>query len=130
VDIIDQLANPPNSPVRRFQDFVKRITGISPLIPVGRGIFNYTFGILPNRRRIVQVGESHHHKKFPYFLLTHLISKILLVGAPINVVKSDEPDAAYVDKIHKQVIEDLEKMFAQYKDLYIPNSKQSKLIIH
>jgi len=59
-----------------------------------------------------------------------LFSKILSVGAPIDVVKSDEPDAAYVDKIHKQVIEDLEKMFAQYKDLYIPNSKQSKLIIH
>ncbi|EDW46808.1 diacylglycerol O-acyltransferase 2 isoform X2 [Drosophila sechellia] len=107
VDILDQVANPPNSRVRRFQDFVKRITGISPLIPVGRGIFNYSFGFLPNRRRIVQV-----------------------VGAPIDVVQSDQPDAAYVDKIHKQVIEDLEKMFAKYKDQYIPNSKQDKLIIH
>ncbi|XP_043661547.1 diacylglycerol O-acyltransferase 2 [Drosophila teissieri] len=107
VDILDQVANPPNSPVRRFQDFVKRITGISPLIPVGRGIFNYSFGFLPNRRRIVQV-----------------------VGAPIDVVQNDQPDASYVDKIHKQVIDDLEKMFAKYKDQYIPNSKQDKLIIH
>jgi len=46
------------------------------------------------------------------------------------VVQSDQPDAAYVDKIHKQVIDDLEKMFAKYKDQYIPNSKQDKLIIH
>ncbi|KAI8037106.1 diacylglycerol O-acyltransferase 2 [Drosophila gunungcola] len=107
VDIIDQVANPPNSAVRRFQDFVKKFTGISPMIPVGRGIFNYTFGILPNRRRIVQV-----------------------VGAPIDVIKSDQPDAAYVDKIHQQVIDDLEKMFAKYKDQYIPNVKQKKLIIH
>ncbi|XP_017077490.1 diacylglycerol O-acyltransferase 2 [Drosophila eugracilis] len=107
VDILDQVDNPPNSPVRRYQDFVKRITGISPLIPVGRGIFNYTYGFLPNRRRIVQV-----------------------VGTPIDVIKSDKPDPEYVDKIHQQVIKDLEKMFAQYKDQYIPNSKQSKLIIH
>jgi len=56
--------------------------------------------------------------------------KKISVGAPIDVVQSDQPDAAYVDKIHKQVIDDLEKMFAKYKDQYIPNSKQDKLIIH
>ncbi|XP_017094352.2 diacylglycerol O-acyltransferase 2 [Drosophila bipectinata] len=107
VDILDQVANPPHSKIRHFQDFVKKLTGISPLVPVGRGIFNYTFGFLPNRRRIVQV-----------------------VGSPIDVIKSDKPDPAYVDKIHNQVIEALEKMFAQYKDQYIPNAKNTKLVIH
>ncbi|KAH8277718.1 hypothetical protein KR018_004197 [Drosophila ironensis] len=107
VDILDQVANPPNSTVRRFQDFVKRLTGVSPLVPVGRGIFNYTLGFLPNRCRIVQV-----------------------VGSPIDVVKNAQPDPEYVDKIHKQVINALENMFTQYKDQYIPNAKNSKLIIH
>ncbi|XP_017078598.1 2-acylglycerol O-acyltransferase 2-A isoform X2 [Drosophila eugracilis] len=106
VDIFDQVANPPESKLRRFQDFVKKFTGISPLLPKGRGIFNYNYGIVPYRRRIVQV-----------------------VGSPIDVVKSDNPDADYVDKIHGQVMEALEKMFEQYKEEYIPDSKQEKLII-
>ncbi|XP_001360329.2 diacylglycerol O-acyltransferase 2-like [Drosophila pseudoobscura] len=106
VDIFDQVANPPDSLLRRVQSVVKKLTGISPLIPVGRGIFNYSVGFLPQRRRIVQV-----------------------VGSPIDVVKSEQPDAAYVDKVHRQVIEDLERMFDLYKEKYIPNSKNSKLVI-
>lgn len=54
----------------------------------------------------------------------------ILVGSPIDVIKSDKPDPAYVDKIHNQVIEALEKMFVQYKDKYIPNAKNTKLVIH
>jgi len=57
VDIFDQVANPPDSLLRRIQNVVKKLTGVSPLIPVGRGFFNYTFGPLPFRRRIVQVGK-------------------------------------------------------------------------
>ncbi|XP_043662026.1 diacylglycerol O-acyltransferase 2 isoform X1 [Drosophila teissieri] len=107
VDIFDQVANPPSSLLRKFQDFVKKLTGVSPLIPVGRGFFNYTFGFLPFRRRIVQV-----------------------VGAPIDVVMSDQPDSQYVDKVHGQVIEALEKLFDQYKDKYLENSKSATLVVH
>ncbi|XP_017017052.1 diacylglycerol O-acyltransferase 2 [Drosophila kikkawai] len=106
VDIFDQVANPPDSLLRRFQNVVKKITGVSPLIPVGRGFFNYTFGFLPFRRRIVQV-----------------------VGSPIDVVKSDQPDPEYVDKIHSQVIEALEKLFEQYKHKYLKNSENAKLVV-
>ncbi|KAH8372642.1 hypothetical protein KR009_001914 [Drosophila setifemur] len=106
VDIFDQVANPPDSLLRRFQNAVKKLTGISPLLPVGRGIFNYSHGILPYRRRIVQV-----------------------VGSPIHVVKSDQPDADYVDNIHSKVIEALEQMFDQHKGQYISNSTESQLII-
>ncbi|KAH8306795.1 hypothetical protein KR059_003276 [Drosophila kikkawai] len=106
VDIYDQVANPPESLLRRFQNVFKKFTGISPLLPKGRGMFNYSFGILPHRRRIVQV-----------------------VGSPIDVVKSDQPDAAYVDQIHGEVMKALEKMFEEYRDKYIPNAKQKKLII-
>ncbi|KAH8372647.1 hypothetical protein KR009_001913 [Drosophila setifemur] len=106
VDIFDQVANPPDSLLRKFQDFVKKLTGVSPLIPVGRGFFNYTFGFLPYRRRIVQV-----------------------VGSPIDVVKSDKPDSDYVEKVHGQVIEAVQKLFDQHKDQYCRNSKDDKLVI-
>ncbi|XP_017094226.3 2-acylglycerol O-acyltransferase 2-like [Drosophila bipectinata] len=106
VDIYDQVENPPNSKLRRFQNSVKKLIGISPIIPKGRGMFNYTFGIVPYRRRIVQV-----------------------VGSPIDVIKSDQPDIAYVDEIHGKVMEALHKIFEDYKDKYIPNTRQTKLII-
>ncbi|XP_017061436.1 2-acylglycerol O-acyltransferase 2-A [Drosophila ficusphila] len=106
VDIFDQVDNPPDSKLRHFQNFVKKFIGISPLLPKGRGMFNYNYGILPYRRRIVQV-----------------------VGSPIDVIKSDSPDPDYVEKVHGQVCEALEKMFEQYKEKYIPNSPQSRLVI-
>lgn len=57
VDIFDQVNNPPDSLLRRLQTMVKKLTGISPLIPVGRGFLNYTIGFVPYRRPIVQVGK-------------------------------------------------------------------------
>lgn len=45
------------------------------------------------------------------------------------MVKSDQPDPEYVDKIHGQVIEALEKLFEQYKDKYLKDSKKAKLVI-
>ncbi|XP_030369054.1 2-acylglycerol O-acyltransferase 2-like [Scaptodrosophila lebanonensis] len=106
VDIFDQVNNPPDSLLRRIQTLVKKLTGISPLIPVGRGFFNYTFGFLPHRRPVVQV-----------------------VGAPIAVKQSAQPTAEYVDEIHGQVIAALELMFDKHKEKYLAGSKNIKLVI-
>ncbi|XP_054739869.1 2-acylglycerol O-acyltransferase 2-A-like [Anastrepha obliqua] len=106
VEIFDQVNNPPNSWLRRFQTLTKRLTGISPLIVLGRGFFQYTFGFLPRRKHIVQV-----------------------VGTPIEVEKNDLPDPEYVDKIHQQVIEQLTEMFDKYKVKYIENGKKVNLVI-
>ncbi|KAH8233325.1 hypothetical protein KR026_006930 [Drosophila bipectinata] len=125
VDIYDQVENPPNSKLRRFQNSVKKLIGISPIIPKGRGMFNYTFGIVPYRRRIVQVGKSLKIIKVLFNPLPNNIS----VGSPIDVVKSDQPDIAYVDEIHGKVMEALHNIFEDYKDKYIPNSRQTKLVI-
>ncbi|XP_075168444.1 2-acylglycerol O-acyltransferase 2-like [Haematobia irritans] len=107
VDIFDQVANPPNSLLRKFQTFVKHLTGVSPLIVLGRGFFQYTFGILPQRRHIVQV-----------------------VGAPIEVKQMDEPDTQYVNEIHQKVIDSLNEMFEKYKHKYIQNAEKTKLVIN
>lgn len=101
------MANPPNSWLRKFQTFVKHLTGVSPLIVLGRGMFQYTFGFLPQRRHIVQV-----------------------VGAPIEVQKMDEPDTKYVNEIHQKVIDSLNEMFEQYKYKYIQNADKTKLVIN
>lgn len=53
-----------------------------------------------------------------------------LVGAPIDVIKSDQPNAEYVDELHGKVMEALEQMFDKYKEEYMPNSANTKLIIH
>ncbi|XP_005184415.1 2-acylglycerol O-acyltransferase 2-A [Musca domestica] len=106
VDIYDQVDNPPDSMLRKFQSFVKHWTGVSPLIVLGRGFFQYTFGFLPHRRQIVQV-----------------------MGAPIDVKQMDEPDMEYVNEIHQKVIDSLNEMFEKYKHKYIKNAEKTKLVI-
>ncbi|KAH8299432.1 hypothetical protein KR044_001467 [Drosophila immigrans] len=106
VDIFDQVDNPPDSLLRRLQTLVKKITGISPLIPVGRGFLNYSFGFVPYRRPIVQV-----------------------VGAPIDVIQSAQPDADYVDELHGKVVAAVEQLFEAHKQKYMPNSAKIKLVI-
>lgn len=107
VDIFDQVDNPPDSLLRKFQVFVKRVTGISPLLLVGRGFFQYSIGVLPQRGRIVTV-----------------------VGKPINVVQCDEPNDEDVDKMHKRYMEDLENLFETHKYKYIKNPEKTVLVMN
>ncbi|XP_023164738.2 2-acylglycerol O-acyltransferase 2-A-like [Drosophila hydei] len=107
VDIFQQVANPPGSKLRNFQIAVKKQTGIAPLIPLGRDIFHYPFGVVPYRRPIVQV-----------------------IGAPIDVVKNANPDAAYVDELHGKVMKALEELFEEHKAKYLPNASNTQLIIN
>ncbi|XP_055844068.1 diacylglycerol O-acyltransferase 2-like [Episyrphus balteatus] len=106
VDVFDQLDNPPNSFVRNMQLLVKKVTGISPLIILGRGFFQYNIGMLPQRRRIVQV-----------------------VGAPIDVPKSDDPKKEDVEKYHQKFMDDLNALFETHKAKYIPESEKTFLVM-
>ncbi|XP_017467287.1 PREDICTED: 2-acylglycerol O-acyltransferase 2-like [Rhagoletis zephyria] len=84
-----------------WQLCVKRLTGISLPLMKGRGGFP-----MPFRRRIVQV-----------------------VGAPIEVQQSDIPRPEYVDEIHKKVVEGVNNLFETYKQKYIDDYENVKLII-
>lgn len=57
VDLFDQPANPPGSLMRRYQEFVKRTTGVAPIFFNGRGMFQYSYGVIPKRTPITTVGE-------------------------------------------------------------------------
>lgn len=57
-DILAQLEFEEGSLFKRFQMGVKKYFGFVPIIPLGRGIFQYSFGILPRRKEITVVGEG------------------------------------------------------------------------
>lgn len=43
--------------IQRIQDACHKLFGFVPIIPRGRGLFQYTFGIVPRRRPINTVGK-------------------------------------------------------------------------
>lgn len=43
--------------LRTIQDLYKKITGIAPLLFVGRGVIQYSFGIVPRRHPLNVVGK-------------------------------------------------------------------------
>jgi len=55
-DLYKQVANPPGSRLRRLQTLMTKLLTFSPPLFHGRGIFNYTFGLLPFRHPVEVVG--------------------------------------------------------------------------
>lgn len=55
-DLYKQFGNPPGSRVRSLQEKLKKITGITLPLINGRGIFQYYFGLLPFRKKLICVG--------------------------------------------------------------------------
>jgi len=61
------------------------------------GVFNYDVGLLPYRRPINVV-----------------------VGKPIPILQARNPDPKYVDEIHAMYIEELIRIWEDWKDVYAP----------
>lgn len=94
-DIFDQMDNPPGSLLRKLQDFLTKYLGFSPPVFHGRGVFNYTFGILPYRKPINTV-----------------------VGKPIDVEKMSNPTQEDIDKLHQKYLDCLKELFEEHKTQY------------
>ena len=56
-DLYDQVSNPPGSGLRQWQTKMKDLMGFAPPLFRGRGVFQYTFGLLPHRRPIHTVSK-------------------------------------------------------------------------
>lgn len=54
VDLYDQPANPPGSAMRRFQEYLKGLTGMSPIFFRGRSQLEWW---VPKRRPLTTVGK-------------------------------------------------------------------------
>ncbi|GLG99438.1 2-acylglycerol O-acyltransferase 2-A [Gryllus bimaculatus] len=105
-NLYDQMHNPEGSLLRRFQEFVRRKTTVAPVIPIGRGYFQYSFGLVPRRSLVTTV-----------------------VGPPVEVPKIPDPTNEDVDKYHKLFQDSLTTLFEENKHKYIPNADNTFLEI-
>ncbi|BEI85069.1 hypothetical protein CcaverHIS002_0504700 [Cutaneotrichosporon cavernicola] len=94
-DIYEQLSNEKGTTVFKLQKGFQKIFGFTLPLFHGRGIFNYSLGLMPYRHPIVSV-----------------------VGRPIDVVQSNNPSDEYVQEVHAQYIEELMRIWDKYKDIY------------
>jgi len=94
-DIYDQTPNPPGSRLRRVQERMRKIFGFASPLFQGRGIFQYTFGLLPHRRPITTV-----------------------VGAPVEMEKLPDPTSAQIEDAHARYFKALEELFETHKEDY------------
>uniref|UniRef100_A0A914RVC5 diacylglycerol O-acyltransferase n=1 Tax=Parascaris equorum TaxID=6256 RepID=A0A914RVC5_PAREQ len=101
----DRLTNERGTTLRKFQVIFRRYAGFSSPIFSGRGIFNYTFGILPFRTPIHTVVVSN--KTLP-----------ITVGKPIAVAKNPNATREEVDRLHERYCDELKELFDAYKEKY------------
>jgi len=100
-DVFSQVSNARGTPLRAFQEKLQQKLGFAIPLIKGRGIFQYTFGLMPHRRAIRTV-----------------------VGAPIEcpLVPAEEITQEMIDAYHKRYLEELESLFMAFKDKYDPTS--------
>lgn len=59
-ELFDQMENPAGSTLRRLQDRLQRTMGVALPLFHARGVFQYSFGLLPYRKPIQTVGTYTH----------------------------------------------------------------------
>merc|ERR1712133_191993 len=72
-------------------NFVESTLGFIPVLFFGRGVFNYTFGLLPYRKPI------------------HVV-----VGKPIEVKRIENPTREEIENTHATYVKELQKFYEKY----------------
>ncbi|XP_031846053.2 2-acylglycerol O-acyltransferase 2-B [Nomia melanderi] len=98
-DVYDQVYGPDGSFLKKAQHFIRKKIGIAPVLLMGRGFFQYSFGIIAHRKPINVV-----------------------VGGPMELPKIPEPTAEQVNEYHEKFIEHLNDLFEAHKHKYIKNA--------
>ncbi|GAB1285141.1 2-acylglycerol O-acyltransferase 1 [Apodemus speciosus] len=94
-ELYKQMNNPKGSWVRTVQDTIENLTGVGLPLIYARGIFQYSFGLMPYRKLIYTV-----------------------VGRPIPVRKTLHPTPEQIEKLHQTYMEELKKLFNEHKGKY------------
>lgn len=94
-DIYDQFDGNAHPWIHRVQLLVKKFMGFTVPLFHARGVFNYDVGMMPYRRPIN-----------------------IVVGKPIRIMQSKNPDPAYVDEIHSKYVEELLRIWEDWKDTF------------
>ncbi|KAF7289446.1 Diacylglycerol o-acyltransferase [Mycena chlorophos] len=94
-DIYEQMPNEPGTTIYSLQQKFKSVFGFTLPLFHGRGLLNYNLGLMPYRRQIVAV-----------------------IGRPIRVTQADNPTLDEVTAVQKLYIEELERIWNTYKDVF------------
>jgi 2-acylglycerol O-acyltransferase 2 len=94
-ELYDQVIPHQHPFVHRFQLLIKKMLGFTIPLFHARGVFNYDVGLMPYRRPLNVV-----------------------VGRPIMVVKSQNPEPAEVDRLHALYVAELERIWETWKDTF------------
>lgn len=73
---------------------------------MGRGFFQYSFGLIPRRHPITTV-----------------------IGAPIDTVQNHTPKDKEIDELHEKFTESLVQLFEDHKHKYLKNADKTHLEI-
>ncbi|XP_076628693.1 2-acylglycerol O-acyltransferase 1 [Colletes latitarsis] len=103
-DVYDQVYGPENSLFRRAQNYIRNKIGIAPILLLGRGFFQYSFGIIAQRRPITVV-----------------------VGSPLELPKISVPTAEQIEEHHGRFIKHLVELFENHKHKYVKNANSVTL---
>ncbi|XP_056141115.1 2-acylglycerol O-acyltransferase 2 [Lampris incognitus] len=94
-EVFDQVENPKGTWLRWVQERLQSIMGISLPLFHARGIFQYSFGLMPYRKPINTV-----------------------VGRPIEVEKNPKPTTEELDALHQRYMDELGDLFEEHKESY------------
>nr|XP_046237447.1 2-acylglycerol O-acyltransferase 1 isoform X2 [Scatophagus argus] len=94
-ELFDQMENPTGSPLRKLQNRLQSIMGVAMPLFHARGVFQYSFGLMPYRKPI------------------HTI-----VGKPIAVIQTPSPSSEDIKSLHKVYLQSLTELFEQHKHTY------------
>ncbi|KAJ7725259.1 diacylglycerol acyltransferase-domain-containing protein [Mycena olivaceomarginata] len=94
-DIYEQMPNERGTTVYKLQEKFKAVFGFTLPLFHGRGLLNYNLGLMPYRRQIVAV-----------------------IGRPIHVTQTENPSLEEVMRMQKLYIEELERIWNTYKDVF------------
>ncbi|KAK0096999.1 hypothetical protein PV326_003642 [Microctonus aethiopoides] len=105
-DLYDQIKGNENSLLYKSQEAFRKLTGLSPVLLIGRGFFQYTFGLVPQRKPVT-----------------------IVVGEPMEVPKILEPTNEQIDEYHAKFKSKLIELFETEKYKYLTNPQNTKLVI-
>ncbi|GAA5969140.1 hypothetical protein JCM11641_007482 [Rhodosporidiobolus odoratus] len=105
-DIFEQMSNERGTRLYKLQKRFQGLFGFTLPVFFGRGIFNYSMGLMPYRHPIVSV-----------------------VGRPVRVEQRDNPSLADLDEVQARYIAELQRIWHQYKDVYAKTRTKELTII-
>jgi 2-acylglycerol O-acyltransferase 2 len=97
-DIYEQVDPREHPFVHKMQLLFKKTFGFTTPLFHARGVFNYDVGLMPYRRPIN-----------------------IVVGRPVKVVRQEEPDHDYVNRLQEQYIKELKLLWETWKDDFAPH---------